>query len=449
MQIKVAGAGAGKTTNLANIISSLSFSEGKNTYCIAFSNSATENISKRVNSTLKYIPKNLKISTIHSFLFSEIIDPYYYWLYYKQFKKISTISLPQEYIYRNQRISSLEQNNILHITKIPERAKWVIYKKSTDNKTICNKRKQILSSITNYCDRILVDEAQDIDEDMKKILEVFDELGIDIILFGDPKQDIHGRNCFRQLIEQSNEVEYISESYRCPPKHIVLSNLLTPDIEQQKSCSKNEGTVHVVYESQIDNVNSFLSKSDFGLKYISRSNNRFATHMTFSNTRLNDLCFEIYSEIKSKWNKELSELRLKRISYYYSEYLIDVYAKNQDCSLAINYLVKKRIINRLDKQKYAQICKIIESKNQNNDLLVVQSIESVKGLESDNCLFVLTTDLAPYLFQIKHDYNKTKNLLYVALTRSLNHLTILITNEVEEKYSKDFIEKFFAKYINS
>ena len=73
MQIKVAGAGAGKTTNLANIISSLSFSEGKNTYCIAFSNSATENISKRVNSTLKYIPKNLKISTIHSFLFSEII----------------------------------------------------------------------------------------------------------------------------------------------------------------------------------------------------------------------------------------------------------------------------------------------------------------------------------------------------------------------------------------
>ena len=116
---------------------------------------------------------------------------------------------------------------------------------------------------------------------------------------------------------------------------------------------------------------------------------------------------------------------------------------------AINYLVKKRIINRLDKQKYAQICKIIESKNQNNDLLVVQSIESVKGLESDNCLFVLTTDLAPYLFQIKHDYNKTKNLLYVALTRSLNHLTILITNEVEEKYSKDFIEKFFAKYINS
>ena len=108
-------------------------------------------------------------------------------------------------------------------------------------------------------------------------------------------------------------------------------------------------------------------------------------------------------------------MRLKRISYYYSEYLIDVYAKKQDCSLAINNLVKNGIINRLDKQTYAQVCKIIESKNQNNDLLVVQSIESVKGLESDNCLFVLTTDLAPYLFQIKHDYNKTKNLLYVAL----------------------------------
>ena len=448
MQIKVAGAGAGKTTNLAKIISSLSFSEGKNTYVIAFSNSATENIRKRVDSILKSTPKNLKISTIHSFLYNEIIDPYYYWLYNKQFKKISTISLPQEYIYRNQRISELDRNNILHITKIPERAKWIIYKKSTDNKTIRNKRKQILKFFTNYCERILVDEAQDIDEDIKNILEVLDELGIDIILFGDPKQDIHGQNCFRQLIERSSKVEYISESHRCPPKHIALSNLLTPDIEQQKSCSKNEGTINVVYESQIDNVNSFLSKSDYGLKYISRSNNRFSTHLTSTNARLNDLCFEIYSEIKSKWNKELSELRLKRISYYYSEYLIDFYDKNQDCSLAIDNLVKKKIINRLDKKKYAQICKILESKNHNKGLLVVQSIESVKGLESDNCLFVMTTDLAPYLFQIKQDYNKTNNLLYVALTRSLNHLTILITNEVEEKYSTEFIDKYFLKYIN-
>lgn len=35
--------------------------------------------------------------------------------------------------------------------------------------------------------------------------------------------------------------------------------------------------------------------------------------------------------------------------------------------------------------------------------------------------------------------NKTKNKLYVALTRSLENLTILVTKEVEEKYGRDVI----------
>lgn len=75
---------------------------------------------------------------------------------------------------------------------------------------------------------------------------------------------------------------------------------------------------------------------------------------------------------------------------------------------------------------------------------VVSSIESIKGLDSENCLFILTSDLAPYLFLQKKEENKTKHLLYVALTRSLKDLTIMVTTEVEAKYHKDYIVDYFS-----
>ena len=82
------------------------------------------------------------------------------------------------------------------------------------------------------------------------------------------------------------------------------------------------------------------------------------------------------------------------------------------------------------------ICKMI-------DIPVVSSIEIVKGREAKRCLFVLSPDLAPYLFREKKEDNKTSHLLYVALTRSLDHITILVMKEVENKYTRDKILKHF------
>jgi hypothetical protein len=74
---------------------------------------------------------------------------------------------------------------------------------------------------------------------------------------------------------------------------------------------------------------------------------------------------------------------------------------------------------------------------------VVSSIEIIKGREAERCLFILSPDLAPYLFLEKVEDNKTKHLLYVALTRSLDHLTLLIMKEVEEQYTRDRILRYF------
>ena len=62
-------------------------------------------------------------------------------------------------------------------------------------------------------------------------------------------------------------------------------------------------------------------------------------------------------------------------------------------------------------------------------------------------MFILSPDLAPYLFREKTEDNKISHLLYVALTRSLNHLTILVMKEVEEMYTKERILCFFRSVL--
>lgn len=78
---------------------------------------------------------------------------------------------------------------------------------------------------------------------------------------------------------------------------------------------------------------------------------------------------------------------------------------------------------------------------------MVSSIDSIKGMEADNCLFILTPDLTAYLLSEKTDDNKTKHKLYVALTRSTDKLTILISKESECKYGRDRIDAFVEKIV--
>ena len=105
---------------------------------------------------------------------------------------------------------------------------------------------------------------------------------------------------------------------------------------------------------------------------------------------------------------------------------------------------------RIEKTSYARIINLLPEINHCglNDTIFVNSIDIIKGMEGKNCLFILTTDLAAYLFGEKRDDNKVKNKLYVALTRSLDKLTIYIDDKVEQKYGKCYINDFFSKNIS-
>lgn len=449
MIVNVAGAGAGKTTKMADIIMSHDIPDGKIVFCIAFTNAAADNIREKVAGMLDGIPENIKISTIHSFLFQELIEPYYYFLYGKQFKRLSTINLPTESGYKSAKLSELENADILHITKIPEKAKWVAYQKSRDTKAIKDIRKKVLSRFNSYCSAIYVDEAQDISDEILTILSSLENAGIEIILYGDPKQDVKGFDCFRRLIENSPDVHYYSDCYRCPQGHLDLSNTLAPGNEKQVAdCENAVGSLSVVFESDLEDIKEYIYSQNYGLCYISQKRGRFCTHGAKEvDDRFETLRHEVLRAMEEKWEGQKAKIEIERAAFYITEKMLESYDHTGNAGAQISQWINNGAFEQLSKQRYAQMASaFLRKETENTTAVLVRSIEIIKGLEADRCLFILTSDLAPYLFRTKIEDNKMSHLLYVALTRSKDHLTILITQDVEASFSRESIVGFFRKY---
>ncbi len=438
MRISIAGAGAGKTTKIADSIISCyeKTATPLNIYCIAFTNNAADCIGSKLTKHFGSIPTRIKVSTIHSFLYQEIIRPYYYLLYGRHYDRILNIKLPTVIKFKNRKISDLDDLGILHVTVIPERAKWVLVKKTGDSKREKYIRNVILSTLTKYWGSIYIDEAQDIDGDFLEILKTLKSNGFHIELMGDPKQDLKGFGNLRKLVELYPEnVHYITECHRCPQMHLKLSNTLVCDAENQNS-QKTQGALKVIFESDISTRN-FINESSFDLIYISAKNTRFETHdQENTSTRFETLNHELRI-VLAKIYSGRSNTVIARAAYYYAIILIRSYQITHDAQKTMKAIFTSI---RLSTSDYARIIQALQiNDDNNNEKISVHSIDSIKGQEGYNCLFILTTDLAAYLFAKKTSDNKTKNKLYVALTRSLNNLTILITKEVEDEYGHDFI----------
>ena len=276
MKISVAGAGAGKTTAMASKIFAdyTTIEAYQNIYCLAFTNAAVSRIKEKLLEYYVEIPSNIIVCTLHSFLYQEIICPYYFLLFGKHYDRISLINLPNEPAYKNKKIKDLDDRGIIHVSVIPQRAKWVVAKKSGDKKKEKDIRTQLLKAFSSYCGKIFVDEAQDIDDDIAVIIQALDNVGVSIELIGDPKQDLRGHGSFRDLLNKYGvATEYITVCHRCPQQHLKISNLLVPDAEKQTS-TKADGTVNLVFENDVQPV-KFLKANSFDLAYISARNDRF------------------------------------------------------------------------------------------------------------------------------------------------------------------------------
>lgn len=446
MKIGIAGAGAGKTTAMADTIIQFrsEIDDHKKIFCITFTNNAVKCISTKLQEHYGCIPDNIVVSTIHSFLYQEFVRPYYYLLFGKQYKRISGAELPGKAAYRNAAIVRLENKNVLHQTVIPERAKWVVVKKSKDTKEIKEKRNIVKSNFKSYCGAICIDEAQDIDGDMLAIIESLHKLGIKILLMGDPKQDLKGHKCLRKLTTTyPDAVEYFTLCHRCPQNHLALSNLIVADAEKQHS-EKEDGSVVICFASD-KSIAELLLEKKFDLKFVSQRQSIYETHTREKSKDIREALCEEISIVMQNNHPNITELACMRESYYLGEKLLNNYICCKDKQEAMNQTFNKELLK--DKRAYGRIINLIpDERNENkNEVIYFHSIDSIKGQEANSCLLILTTDLAAYLLGTKTEETIFKNRLYVGLTRSLEKLTIYITPEVEKKYGKENIKNFFDK----
>lgn len=450
MNIVVAGAGAGKTTSMAEVVLQRleEINKEKIVYVVTYTNAARDRIREKVIEKNGSIPKQLHIETYHSFLIQEFIFPFHHLLYETQYLKASLIKLPTEPAYRTSKLKELSTNQEVHVEKVTEVAKWIIHGKSADRKKVKVKRMRILSIVSNYLDSIFIDEAQDMDTHLKQIINTLYTNEFNLVLVGDPKQDLRGRNAFNELIaEYPDKVQYKEENHRCPPIHVELANRFIPSEQCQVAQKDSVGHLGFVFEKDLI-IDEYIQNESWDYVYIFKKNERYITNQNDLLKGEGNLSYELKCIIRKLGIKE-------------DKIDLEVFRAKQWCLQVLPSKTNSFIINELQRvfdlkfsrQEMAKLGDALKLNREKEQVtgIKVDSIDSIKGLEGERCLFVLTTDLTPYLIQKNKSDNKMKNYLYVALTRAREELMFLITQEVEEKYSREYLiekmEELKATYV--
>ena len=256
-KVKVACAGAGKTYAMAEEI--LNFnrynSEEKDIIAITYTNTARDNIYNNIYKQNLAIPSKVKISTIHSFLLEYIVYPYSNYILGKKYSRATSIPLPDNIPFKNKRILELEDKQIVHNEKVFKLSKQIIIPYKTDNVLIKKKKKVVLEHLLASISAIFVDESQDLDEDIIKVIELLGNSGVFVYMIGDPKQALKYPKVYNQFVNTVAEKKIPSFeclpnnniTRRLPKKHVEISNIVCNDSEKQTTMKNAEGDLKYMY----------------------------------------------------------------------------------------------------------------------------------------------------------------------------------------------------------
>lgn len=441
-QVQIAGAGAGKTYGLAELICNEQIKEGKNIYAITYTNYAKRNIEEKVLEKKGYIPDNIKISTVHTFLLNEVIYPYSRFLLKKRLNTATSILLPDEPRRKNSIMSKLEDIGIIHNEKVFKMAKQILVGSKTQTKTEKQRRNLVLNHFIASIDSIYIDEVQDLNQDIIDIIKVLVKAGIYIYMVGDPKQALREPEIFKNLIEEVKnrsieniELLPINNFTRRLPKEIVnITNLYCPTDQKQESKSEEKGSVFYTYTSE-DGFDKIFNeiKNKNGLIY----------------ARKKDDVFDTQKE-KSIIPQILKEKLLEQIKIGDDEDAF-LYEKEKELEkiLTKNKNIKKEFLDKykIGKLPLEDFTQLINQTKKERIKYVVNSIDKAKGLENENCMFILNKSMLDYLLMTKKEENKELNYLYVALTRTKKNLILAINaNEnVDKELEKLGIKRWEEK----
>ncbi len=445
-QIQIAGAGAGKTYTLAEkiLVRHHKKDNDKIIYAISFTNYAKRNIEQRVaelNNGL--MPSDICIETVHSFLLNEIIYPFSQYYFGKAFSKATSMKLPIEIKLQKYQLKRVNERGIIHNSQVFNKAKQMIVDGKGETKAKHRKKELIIEYLQASVDALFIDEAQDLDADA---LTLFGKLSESIYAYivGDPKQSIKYPKDFREFTErirENNSVFHMLSpntiTRRMPECHLRISNLFCPADERQTTISDVKGEIYYLYSTD-EKFSKLYESFDFlkALIYIRQETDTFTTQDSKSVFSLEESVREkLLEKINSDYD---SDAFVKSIEKYFINLTLKKGEKG-----AIQSFTKHFGIT-LENNEYAKLINDLKIENKEKKLKV-KSIDKIKGLENNLCMFIMDNAMLEYLFGKKQETNKEMMRLYVALTRSKSDLILVIDKPSIKKFTDKQIEEGFSE----
>jgi hypothetical protein len=456
IRIQIAGAGAGKTYGLAAIIKArLEESLSKKTvYALTYTNAAKSKIHSEILRQCGYVPQNLHIETVHSFLLNTIIFPFSSFVTQQKYQAASIEALPDNVKWKNLRISTLKKANIVHAEVVYKVAKAILNRDSTNNKSKTQKAKvdHVLSILYACVDSIFVDEVQDLDADALEIFRLLGTRDCLIHLLGDPKQAIKHPEALDEFVTRISglpEVQVLelnNVTRRIPHAILPHSNRFCYPTQTQRTISTKAGSISYV-ESSDNNFNLFLTRhiKSGSIVCIDRRHGPYATRAEDKYT----FPFEVAKLISTARPNRDPDLQTKAAFTEFTQ------RARQDSKKAVHWLLKEYALT-VEKAEYAKLMALSEKLNHQPASYNIRSIDSVKGLEAETCIFIFSKTTLAYFLQddLADDklFNKEWKRVYVALTRSQDELYLvlddnLLTSEEIDRAKFAFMTLGIDKHI--
>ena len=456
-----ASPGSGKTFTIAKKIQNLIESNHcKGIIAFSFTNFSAKELKNKVNLTNYPIDKNIVISTIDSFVLETILD--FRYRFAKKCIKKKDIEIKKKakiYLANNKEIQLREWIKNLYIEN-----KYYI---SETTYEICQKILENIDIARDYVkynySYLFIDEAQDLSEKQIKLIEILHKLcNLKIVLVGDPNQSIYKwRNGIGERFvnyfknEKGFTKIFLSKSFRCNPSIFAFAStfinehIKVENFEDRIKCIENTSKLNDIINSTNQKFMILTRKND-DCKYLDDVlDNAFYTHGMFLEKFENDYKFyvdEILSffynynnqdrnnvieieEFISKLNIE--ELKIKKRELYPNvnispiEYIIKIFKLlNIEDNEFIKYLNSNHLINESVINFYKK-----------NNINKIMTIHQSKGLESENVVVQIKN-----LKKMLQNEDELK-LFYVAFTRAIKNLYILIETREDLNFLKEIINK--------
>ncbi|EIU7849864.1 DEAD/DEAH box helicase [Vibrio parahaemolyticus] len=437
IEVQIAGAGAGKTYGLAKtLIEHIeACTSHKKTFALTYTNSATAKIEQEIIKQHGFIPSNLCIQTVHSFLLNEIIYPFSSFTLGDVYNDTSIMMLPPPK-YKNSLFARLRKINVIHTDNVYNIAKQIVDETISkhNNKAKKARVRRLLAILESCFDKIFIDEVQDLDGDALRFFEVLGCNDIDVYMIGDPKQAIKYPQALDTFIKKVTPKEYATilpinnQSRRVPREILAVSNSFCYEDQQQESISDVIGELMYIESADgryDDLLTNYLDTKQ--LVCIDKKNGRYTT----SSKHKHSFPREIEEMIRDSNHKKDKALFVKAA---FSDFMDDV--AEVGARIAINRLKASHRLT-LENYHYPQLYELCNSCTGNDVQFKVQSIESIKGLDADTCVIILSSNTLKYLTQNgiseANRFNKEWKKVYVALTRAKKRLVLALDHELLAK----------------